>query len=145
MRLWSVHPSMLDRRALIAGWREALLAQRVLIGGTRGYTQHPQLVRFRACAEPLEAIGHYLMALQHEATARGYAFDRARVLRPDAATPGIRVTTGQLAFELAHLRAKVAVRDPSWLPRLPTTATAAPSFVPVPGPVEEWERGTLEP
>ena len=33
MRLWSLHPSQLDRRALVAGWREALLAQKVLAGG----------------------------------------------------------------------------------------------------------------
>ncbi|WP_373854358.1 pyrimidine dimer DNA glycosylase/endonuclease V, partial [Arcanobacterium haemolyticum] len=27
MRLWTIHPSQLDRAALIAGWREGLLAQ----------------------------------------------------------------------------------------------------------------------
>ena len=47
MRLWSLHPSLLDRAALIAGWREALLAQKVLRGQTTGYRHHPQLVRFR--------------------------------------------------------------------------------------------------
>ncbi|MGP9584395.1 pyrimidine dimer DNA glycosylase/endonuclease V, partial [Micrococcaceae sp. AOP34-BR2-30] len=30
MRLWSLHPEVLDRQGLIAGWREALLAQAVL-------------------------------------------------------------------------------------------------------------------
>lgn len=35
MRLWSLHPSLLDRQALVAGWREALLAQKVLEGLTR--------------------------------------------------------------------------------------------------------------
>ena len=45
MRLWSVHPAQLDRAALVAGWREGLLAQKVLRGLTKGYTQHPQLVR----------------------------------------------------------------------------------------------------
>ena len=45
MRLWSVHPSVLDRMALVACWREALLAQNVLAGATRGYTRHPWLVR----------------------------------------------------------------------------------------------------
>lgn len=44
MRLWSLHPSLLDRAALIAGWREALLAQKVLRGQTTGYRHHPQLV-----------------------------------------------------------------------------------------------------
>ena len=140
MRLWSLHPAVLDRVALVACWREALLAQKVLAGGTRGYTRHPQLERFRATPEPLDAIGHYLAALRGEATARGYRFDGARVLRADAANPAIGVTSGQLAFELGHLRAKVAARDAAWLPRLPDVALAAPSFVVVPGGVAEWER-----
>ena len=98
-------------------------------GGTRGYTRHPQLERFRGAAEPLDAIGHFLGALRDEATARGYRFDGSRILRADAANPVIPVSDGQLAFELAHLRAKVAARDAGWLPRLPQVAIAAPSFV----------------
>ena len=145
MRLWSLHPSILDRAALVACWREGLLAQRVLTGTTRGYTRHPQLERFRATDDPLDAIGHFLMSVRVTATARGYAFDVTRVLRPDAASPGIIVTTGQLAFELDHLRRKVVVRDPSWLPRLPAVATASPTLVEVPGEVEPWERGALDP
>ena len=140
MRLWSLHPSILDRVGLVACWREGLLAQRVLTGTTRGYTRHPQLERFRATAEPLDAIGHYLVSLRTEALLRGYRFDATRVMKPDAAAPGIPVTTGQLAFELEHLRLKVGVRDADWLPRLPTLATASPSFVEVTGEVESWER-----
>ena len=37
MRLWSLHPSYLDARGLVALWREGLLAQAVLKGRTRGY------------------------------------------------------------------------------------------------------------
>jgi hypothetical protein len=48
MRLWTVHPRYLDARGLVAAWREALLAQAVLAGATRGYRHHPQLDRFRA-------------------------------------------------------------------------------------------------
>jgi hypothetical protein len=36
MRLWSLHPSILDRMALVAVWREGLLAQKVLQGLTKG-------------------------------------------------------------------------------------------------------------
>jgi hypothetical protein len=140
MRLWSLDAAVLDRAALVACWREGLLAQRVLTGTTRGYTRHPQLERFRATADPLDAIGHFLMSVRAEATARGYAFDVTRVMRPDAPAPGIPVTSGQLAFELAHLRAKVAVRDPAWLPRIPATAPASASFVEVSGGVASWER-----
>jgi len=30
MRLWTIHPKYLDRQGLLALWREALLAQKVL-------------------------------------------------------------------------------------------------------------------
>lgn len=144
MRLWSLHPSLLDRAALVAGWRESLLAQKVLAGGTRGYTNHPQLRRFRAQPEPLDAIGAYLEGLREEAVVRGYRFDLTRILRPlpEPAPAPIPVTEGQLAYELEHLRGKCAVRSPEWLDRLPATgspATAHPTLVIVPGGVEDWE------
>jgi len=41
MRLWTVHPKYLDAKGLVALWREALLAQKVLRGKTRGYKFHP--------------------------------------------------------------------------------------------------------
>jgi hypothetical protein len=47
VRLWSLHPRYLDAAGLTAAWREALLAQKVLAGATRGYRRHPQLERFR--------------------------------------------------------------------------------------------------
>ena len=79
MRIWSLHPSLLDRRALVACWRETLLAQKVLRGLTRGYTNHPQLIRFRAHPQPLEAVAAYLSGLADEADARGYSFNRALI------------------------------------------------------------------
>ena len=63
MRMWSVHPSHLDRAGLVACWRESLLAQAVLAGRTRGYRNHPQLERFRAVHDPITpavAVGAYL-------------------------------------------------------------------------------------
>ncbi|HKX52383.1 MAG TPA: pyrimidine dimer DNA glycosylase/endonuclease V [Nitrosospira sp.] len=38
MRLWTLHPRYLDTKGLVAAWREALLAQKVLSGLTSGYT-----------------------------------------------------------------------------------------------------------
>ncbi|WP_051298143.1 pyrimidine dimer DNA glycosylase/endonuclease V [Brevibacterium album] len=159
MRLWSLDPAILDRAALVACWRETLLAQKVLNGGTRGYTRHPQLVRFRAHPVPLSAVGAYLTGLRREATSRGYRFDTTLVLHPcepeDA--EGMTVKQGQLEHELAHLRAKVERRAPDWLPRLPipvedaggtagnSTDTCEPALRPhplftvVPGGIEPWE------
>lgn len=142
MRLWSLEPSRLDRAALVACWREALLAQKVLAGNTRGYTRHPQLERFRECADPLGAIGYFLADLQREATARGYRFDATRIMQPDAVSPRIAVTTGQIAYESEWLRTKVAVRDVAWLDRWTHAAGCASTFVLVDGPIAAWERVT---
>jgi len=42
MRIWTLHPKYLDPQGPVALWREALLAQKVLLGLTRGYRSHPR-------------------------------------------------------------------------------------------------------
>lgn len=141
MRLWSLHPAALDRQGLTACWREALLAQAVLAGRTRGYTRHPQLQRFQQQPEPLASIGAYLAEVATEADARGYRFDRARIDRVPVdglLAPRIPVSDGQLTFELAHLRRKLAVRSPD-LP-VPAAPVPHPLFTVEPGPIADWER-----
>ena len=144
MRLWSLDPALLDRRALVAGWRETLLAQKVLRGETKGYTRHPQLERFRDRPDPLQAIADYLHAIADEADQRGYSFDRGRISRARSTDPDIMcVTSGQLDYELTFLQNKVAGRDPEWgRTHLDDTTNAEPHplFVVVDGPIETWER-----
>lgn len=141
MRLWSLHPHHLDRAGLVAGWREALLAQAVLAGRTTGYRQHPQLIRFRETADPLPSIGAYLSGLRDEADARGYSFDGGKIIEPDGSAQRIDVTDGQIEFEWQHLGEKLARRSPAdaerWAADHPT---AHPLFVVVPGAIESWER-----
>jgi hypothetical protein len=140
MRLWTLHPKYLDARGLVALWREALLAQAVLGGQTRGYTKHPQLIRFRDSASPVESIASYLQAVHAEATERGYAFDETKIAY-SGCIESIAVTRGQLDYEWAHLRAKLRVRAPSWLARLKHRFRPEPHplFHLVPGAVAEWE------
>ncbi len=141
MRIWSAHPRFLDGKGLVACWRETLLAQAVLAGRTRGYTRHPQLVRFRAQADPISAVGAYLVGLADEADLRGYHFDRTRIDRPGVMDALVAVTDGQLAYEWGHLQAKLAQRSPEVAARW-RDALAEPHllFHVVPGPVEHWER-----
>lgn len=156
MRLWSIHPSLLDRQGLIACWRESLLAQAVLLGRTRGYTRHPQLERFRAHPEPESAVGAYLAHLHAEAQQRGYRFNAARIAHPPVpvellgndptaatgtVTP-ISVSTGQLIYEREHLRAKLALRSRHLLENVTREGVPAahPLFLVVEGGVEPWER-----
>ena len=111
MRLWSLHPSLLDQKGLVALWREALLAQKVLQGKTKGYRSHPQLSRFRQCRTPLTTISAYLWAVHDEACQRGYSFDSCKIARKRQPRT-LTVTQGQLDFELGHLKGKLRLRDP---------------------------------
>ena len=139
MRLWSLHPSYLDTKGLVAAWREALLAQRVLEGLTVGYRAHPQLDRFRRAANPVAAIGRFLAALYEEASIRGYRFDRSRI-HADLPVQTLAVTEGQLLYEQLLLRSKLSTRAPGALfPEL-VSPRAHPLFDVVAGPIEPWER-----
>lgn len=170
MRIWSLHPSLLDRRALVACWRETLLAQKVLRGLTRGYTNHPQLIRFRAHPQPLEAVAAYLAGLADEADARGYSFNRAligagehdagkdsthensaskncadKAENPYASVALIPVALGQLEYELAFLQHKVAGRDPEWEHRLSERLAARGGLAACAHPLFEVVPGAIEP
>ena len=145
MRLWSLHPSLLDRTGLVALWREALLAQKVLAGKTRGYRHHPQLDRFRQSRSPTRAIASYLWSVADEAQQRGYRFDVSKIALPRGRV-AIAVTHGQLAYELSHLRQKLRTRDPK---RLKSIRRREPikvnsTFKTVEGPIEPWERMVKE-
>ena len=145
MRIWTLHPRYLDPQGLAALWRETLLAQAVLAGRTRGYTQHPQLRRFAAQPKPLAAIGAYLNGVLQEARERGYRFDASKIIAPSALQPmnqSLAATHGQLDHEWQHLRAKLAVRSPQWLARWADVDVPElhPLFRLTTGPVAEWER-----
>ncbi|MGO3796450.1 MAG: pyrimidine dimer DNA glycosylase/endonuclease V [Pauljensenia sp.] len=167
MRLWSLDPRYLDGKGLVACWREALLAQAVLAGRTKGYTHHPQLERFRETPDPLAAIAAYLEGIAAEATRRGYHFDTTRIIRGAAGAGGgvggsgspgedraalaplhhsMDVTTGQLALERRHLLAKLRQRSPADVSRLEEAGEDGvephPLFRRVLGGVADWERTT---
>ena len=145
MRLWTLHPRYLDRQGLLALWREALLAQKVLLGLTRGYRHHPQLARFRASDDPTAAISAYLLEVHAEASRRGYHFDLDKIAASLPATR-IETTTGQLDFELQHLRRKLVQRDPTRLSELNALDPLQPHplFYIVKGEIAPWEKVEAE-
>ena len=142
MRLWSLHPRLLDRQGLLALWREGLLARKVLAGETRGYRHHPQLQRFREQSDPGTAIAAYLHAVADEGERRGYRFDRSRIGSPACRSPRIPLTEGQLRFEEEHLAAKLRNRAPELLRRCDPRGRGEPHplFRTGPGPIASWER-----
>jgi hypothetical protein len=141
MRLWSLDPAQLDGVGLVALWREGLLARAVLLGHTRGYQHHPQLVRFREAPDPSAAIGCYLSGVLDEAAARGYTFDTSKVARRDCPGGHTGVTRGQLGYEWGHLLAKLATRNPGHFRHaLGQAPRPHRCFHAVDGPIARWER-----
>ncbi|MEM5766463.1 MAG: pyrimidine dimer DNA glycosylase/endonuclease V [Candidatus Aenigmatarchaeota archaeon] len=109
MRLWSLHPKYLDKLGLIAVWREGLLAKKVLENKTKGYRNHPQLVRFKNYEKPLIAINAYLFEIYKEGKRRSYKFDLRKIEAVEAKWI-IPITSDQLKFEFEHLLGKLRKR-----------------------------------
>jgi hypothetical protein len=141
MRLWTLHPKYLDVRGLVALWREALLAQKVLRGATRGYRHHPQLSRFSRLANPPAALASYLAAVHEEAVRRGYEFDASKI-SARRFRGKLKETRGQLLYEWRHLKQKLKTRDMKrYRDLLPVKIPAPhPLFRIVPGRVQDWEK-----
>ena len=141
MRLWTVHPRYLDSKGLVAAWREALLAQKVLAGATKGYRHHSQLARFQAQSDPLAAIATFLAGLADEAQSRDYHFDVTKITRRRF-RGRIPETSGQLLYEWGHLKAKLRVRAPRLVRQFQsiTSPEPHPLFRIGPGEVRDWEK-----
>lgn len=140
MRLWSIHPKYLDSKGLVALWREGLLAQSVLLGNTRGYQNHPQLIRFKNTGHPSAAIACYLRSITDEADNRSYNFDKNKIV--DLVFKGsIPVTSGQIQYEFEHLLKKLETRDQDLYQKLKGLKEIEPHplFNVVTGNTEHWE------
>lgn len=140
MRLWSIHPKYLDTKGLVALWREALLAQKVLKGETQGYRNHPQLDRFKIKRDPIAAIGKYLYHIHKESLQRGYSFNLDKIENTKSRIK-MNVNTGQLEFERRHLLSKLKSRDQKLYlkVRVIKELDTHPFFRAVTGKIENWE------
>src|SRR6185312_12378673 len=116
-------------------------AQAVLRGETRGYRNHPQLDRFKNHSAPRAAVSLYLRGIHEEATLRGYAFDKGKIKRARKAA-SLTVTKGQMAYEWAHLLAKLKTRNPALYRKWRNVGVPEthPLFTMRAGNVESWER-----
>lgn len=143
MRLWSIHPKYLDAKGIVTCWREGLLAKAVLSNKTRGYKFHPQLLRFHSHPNSLAAINQYLLALYEETLHRNYKFDKRKVGH-SRTTIKINVTSGQVHYEMFHLRKKLGKRDHKRHNQLKeiTVPELHPLFNLVKGNIERWESKT---
>ena len=143
MRLWTINFKYLDAKGLVTLWREALLAKNVLAGLTKGYKNHPQLDRFYAHENALEAINAYLAGVYTQACARGYKFDVAKVGEFDERNLAkIAVSRGQIEYEFAFLQEKLKSRDIKAYERNlgVKNIEIAGVFEEVAGGIEPWEK-----
>ncbi len=138
--MWSLHPKYLDSKGLVALWREALLAQKVLDGKTKAYRNHPQLDRFKELKKPVSGLATYLQWVSREADVRGYKFNRDKILigRINKKLP---VSEGQLFYEWTHLKKKLWSRDSRLYLKLKSIdlPNVHPMFFVVKGDIASWE------
>jgi asparagine synthetase A len=141
MRIWSIHPKYLDSKGLVALWRETLLAKNVLENKTKGYKNHPQLDRFKESKKAAGCIDQYLWEIYKEAEKRNYRFNKDRISK-DFKPITLTVTSGQVDFEIKHLKAKLKIRDSKKLEELMAVKNfeSHPLFKIIEGEIEAWEK-----
>lgn len=142
MRLWTVHPKYLDQKGLVAVWREALLAQKVLKNETKGYRNHSQLIRFKETKDPLKFISKYLLIIHEESIIRKYRFDKSKIVSNGNDLEPILENSGQLEYEWFHLKRKLEIRDPERFKKLKDIQVPDhhPLFKIQEGGVQAWEK-----
>ena len=143
MRLWSIRFEYLDSKGIVALWREALLAKKVLKGKTKSYRNHPQLIRFKEQLDPIAAINTYLYYISKEGELRGYKFNTKKIDMQKVNTKlKINVTSGQLDYELFLLKQKLKRRDKKKYAIIESISKAEPNqmFEEVEGIIESWEK-----
>ena len=117
-----------------------MLAKNVLEEKTKGYKNHPQLIRFKNSANPLQGINQYLAAVYKESQTRGYHFNKDKLkIYNEPVT--LTVTRKQIEYETQHLLKKLKTRDMERYHRLlnETNIEPHPIFKIIDGEIEAWE------
>lgn len=144
MRLWSIHPKYLDAQGISGQWREALLAQKVLQGRTKGWRNHPQLIRFKEHRNYMDAIGYYLLKIYEESVNRNYIFNKNKIIKTNVNPAKIQITSNQIEYEYKLLMERLKKRSPiKYNENLGKDVIifSHPLFVIVEGDIELWETG----
>lgn len=144
-RLWTLHPSLLDRQGIGGCWRERERADRGLCGLTKDHVNHPALDRFKAQPDPVASIGCYGVYLWDDANRRGYHYNFDLIHDPSDFVPRIPVTEGQVEFEYYYLLGKLlgrgSTKEADELRRYtPDNVPLHPLFYRVEGDKEKWEK-----
>lgn len=141
MRLWSIDLKYLDTKGLVTLWRESLLAKNVLENKTKGYKNHPQLIRFQKSKNPIGAINFYLKLIHDESLSRKYNFNKDK-FSANNKIDKINVTDKQLEYEFKHLQKKLSLRDKQKYNSNLSITKIEPNdlFIEIKGDIEQWEK-----
>ncbi len=141
MRIWSIHPKYLDSKGLVALWRETLLAKKVLLGLTKGYKNHPQLIRFKNTSNPEKTINLYLYFVYKEGIRRDFSFNKAKFTKPKEIIK-IKVSDKQISYEFTHLLKKLQKRENEKYDQnnKENRIEPHPMFEIKKGDIEKWEK-----
>jgi len=143
MRIWSLDLSLIDGKGLVALWRETLGARRSLSawcdGKPVGYSNHPQLDRFKSLEKPIDAINQYLELIFNESKKRGYNFNQSKLQSYESTN--INVNSKQLQYEFDFLCSKLKQRDVDKYNQIKDiTPKSCDLFNVIPGEIETWEK-----
>jgi hypothetical protein len=142
MRIWSLHPKYLDSKGAVAMWREGLLARKVLLGQTKGYTNHPQLNRFKSSSKPIALLDNILFELaDYFNNTYNFKFDMNKIECNEIVDP-LTVSICQLNYEFWHLQNKLFLRSRHQFFKNLNDSQIQPNqiFNIVGGPIADWEK-----
>jgi len=111
MRIWDVDPGYLNRGNLLGEHAEAHAAFTVLAEGRKGYSRHPETLRWQGRLAALAARHDRLVA---EMTLRGYNHRSPMAFQPPVEWPATYVDAPARQFEL--LAVKYREREPGRIP-----------------------------
>lgn len=110
MRLWTIHPKLLDTKGICGLWRESIMAKNAINNLKHGYKGHPQLIRFLNSSAPDLYINEYLREIYDlSLTKNNLNFSHKYIEDPNN-LPKIKTSLGQLIFEFKHLYKKLFER-----------------------------------
>ena len=110
MRIWLVHPSLFDQKAISGQWFEAIMARNALTRERHGYQNHPALNIFKNSEHPARAVDTYLNYLYEESIKRGYKFNK-KYLNNFLEEVRIKIGFNELVDDFDELQSRLNKRD----------------------------------
>ncbi len=116
MRIWDLSPGYLNRGSLLGEHRELHGLHSIIVNGKKGYSNHPETLRWVGALGGLVERHNHLVA---EMALRGYVDRTPLVSEPEPAWPSVFIDPPGDQFEI--LRGKYADREGGRIP-LPADA-----------------------